>query len=109
MSELCVSQAFRKYQALQITTLYEPVMNFCSKKVISSFILYCLGAPICSCMAKTAQGLKASVSKKKFVFPIVSWIFTIFQILFLLMVPHDVIIKEIFTNSIVLEYSMTIP
>jgi hypothetical protein len=47
-------------------------------------------------VAKTAQGLKGRVLKKKFVLPTKSWIFTFFQfIYFLLMVPHDVTLNVI--------------
>jgi hypothetical protein len=41
-------------------------------------------------VAKTAQGLKGRVLKKKFVLPIESWIFTFFQKKFLFMVLHYV-------------------
>jgi hypothetical protein len=42
-------------------------------------------------MAKTAQGLKGKVLRKKFVLPIESWFFTFFYFFFfLLMVLHDV-------------------
>jgi hypothetical protein len=37
-----ISQAFREYQARPIPTLYEPVANFCWKRVLSSFFLYFL-------------------------------------------------------------------
>jgi hypothetical protein len=41
-------------------------------------------------VAKTAQGLKGRVLRKKFVLPIESWIFTFLHLFFLLVVLHDV-------------------
>jgi hypothetical protein len=41
-------------------------------------------------VAKTAQGLKGRVLRKKFFLPIKSWFFTSFYFFFLLMVLHDV-------------------
>jgi hypothetical protein len=41
-------------------------------------------------VAKSAQGLKGRVLRKKFVLPIESWFFTFFHFLFLFMVLHDV-------------------
>jgi hypothetical protein len=42
-------------------------------------------------VAKTAQGLKGRVLRKKFVLPIESWFFHFFQFYFLQLVLHDVI------------------
>ena len=39
-SELHILQAFQEHQAHQIPTLYEPVVKFCSKWVLSSFFMY---------------------------------------------------------------------
>jgi hypothetical protein len=41
-------------------------------------------------VAKTAQGLKGKVLRKKFILPIESWFFTFFHFSFLFMVLHDV-------------------
>jgi hypothetical protein len=41
-------------------------------------------------VAKTTQGLKGRVLRKKFVLPIESWFLTFFHFSFLLMVLHDV-------------------
>jgi hypothetical protein len=38
MGELHISQAFREHQACPIPTPYEPMANFCSKQVLSSFL-----------------------------------------------------------------------
>jgi hypothetical protein len=67
-----------------------PMVKFRSKWVVNSFFMYFLVAPMCSHMAKIAQGLKDKVPKKKFVLPIESQVFTSFQFLFLFMVLHDV-------------------
>jgi hypothetical protein len=40
------------------------------------------GAPTCSHVAETAQGLKGKVLRKKFFLPIESWFFTFFTIFF---------------------------
>jgi hypothetical protein len=42
MSELHISQAFCEHQARPIPTPYEPVVNFCWKRVLSSFFMYFL-------------------------------------------------------------------
>jgi hypothetical protein len=44
-------------------------------------------------VAKTAQGLKDMVLRKKFVLRLESWVFTSFHFLFLLMLLHDAIIN----------------
>jgi hypothetical protein len=41
-------------------------------------------------VAKSAQGVKGMLLRKKFVLPIKSWFFTFFSLFFLLMVLHDV-------------------
>ena len=70
-------------------------------------------------MAKSAQGLKGMVSKKKLVLPIESWVSLLFKNFFLLMVQHGSILlcdyydlnanfliffSRNFTSSTVLEY-----
>jgi hypothetical protein len=97
MSKLNISQAFWQHQACPIPTLHKPMVNFCSKWVVSSFFLYFLRTPTCSYVVKTTQGLKGKVLKKKFVLLIESWVFTFFQFCFLFMVLHDVIFNMIAT------------
>jgi hypothetical protein len=41
-SDLYISQAFWQYQACQILTPYEPVMKFCTKRVLIYFFMYFL-------------------------------------------------------------------
>jgi hypothetical protein len=77
-SEIHISQAFREHQARPIPTLYEHVLKFCWKWVLSSFnILW--GTPTCSHVAKTTQGLKGRVLRKTFTMSIESWFFTFFH------------------------------
>jgi hypothetical protein len=92
-SKLHILQAFWDHQARPISTPYEPMVKFCSKWVLCSFFLYFFKS---SHVAKTAQGLKGRVLRKKFVLPIESWLF----IIFLLMVLHDVTFNVIATIQI---------
>jgi hypothetical protein len=76
-SELHISQALREHRACPIPTPYEPVVKFCSKQVLSLW-----GAPTYNHVAKTAQGLKGKVLRKKIVFPIEFRFFTFFTSFF---------------------------
>jgi hypothetical protein len=79
-SELHISQAFREYQVRQILTPYEPVANFCWKRVFSSFFQYFLRSSYMQ--LETAQGLKDRVLRKKFDLPIKSWFLNFFYFFF---------------------------
>jgi hypothetical protein len=66
MNELHISQAFREHQACQIPTPYEPVANFCWKRVFSSFFMYFLRSSNMqpcgwSCPRAKGQGAKKEV------------------------------------------------
>jgi hypothetical protein len=90
MSELDILQAFCEHQARPIPTLYEPVVKFCSKRVLSSFFLYFLKSSYmqpCGWNCPRAEGQGA---KKEVYFAYRIFVFHFFSLLFLLMVLHDV-------------------
>jgi hypothetical protein len=101
-------------------------MNFVQIRLYNHFSSMLWGALICSHMAKTAQGLKTKVQKKRrFVLHIESWDFTyfLFLFLFLLVVLHNIIcnvptliwmwdlwfFSRNFTSSMVLEFWVKTP
>ena len=79
-SKLHISQAFREHQACPILAPYEPVVKFCSKRVLSSFFLYFLRS---SYMQPCGWNCLNRVLRKSFVLSIESWFFTFFHFFFL--------------------------
>jgi hypothetical protein len=93
--------------------MYEPMVIFCSKWVVSSIFMYFWRAPTCGYVSKNAQGLKGKAPKKKIILPIESWVFTFIWFYFLLRFywhhPQCIVLIwmwgfYIFTSSIVLEF-----
>jgi hypothetical protein len=76
----------------QIPTLYEPMVNFCSKWVVNSIFLYFLRISNMQHVVES-QRLKGKVPKKKLVLYIESWIFFFLQFLFLFTILYNVIFK----------------
>jgi hypothetical protein len=68
MSELHISQAFQQHQARQIPTPYELMVKFCSKYVVNSFSCIFWGIATWSHVARTTQGLKGRMPKKRVCF-----------------------------------------
>jgi hypothetical protein len=71
-----------------VSTPFEPMVNYCSKWAVIQYSCIFWRAPICIHVAKTTEGLKGRVPKKKFILPIKSWIFTFFQMFFLRKIYH---------------------
>jgi hypothetical protein len=89
-SELHISHAFREHQARPIPTLYEPVVKFCSKWVLSSFFLYFQRSSYMQPCGWNCPRTEGQGAKKEVFFAQKILDFHFFHFLFLLMVPHDV-------------------
>jgi hypothetical protein len=81
-SELHISQAFQEHQARPILTSYEPVVKFCSKQVLSLFILYFLRSSCMQSWGWNYPRAEGQGAKKEVCFSIESWFFTFFTIFF---------------------------
>jgi hypothetical protein len=67
---------------VQFWLCMSPWCSFIQNGYYVHFSCIFLGAPTCSHVAETAQGLKGRVLRKKFLLPIKSWIFTFIRLFF---------------------------